>query len=344
MIASESYLAVICSLIFVILVTLGLFFFLKTDSFLLFGLRLYRTYAGMQVRYVERMNGKGVWCYAEKGSHNRHRRHHHKHGKKNHYPTLVFLHGFGGDKDTWPSIVTKIPKTYHSIILDMPGHGETTFVEGLDEPTVESYVRSIREFLEVTHLDKEKIYLIGCSFGGAVAALFAHNYPECVLNLALLCPAIVTPVRTETCSKVMSGHFTTLIPTNGEEFINMISLLTSKTQYYPHRIMQSFVNINFTIERQSLLRKLLQNLVSKDKEFETDLQFKINSIKIPTLIIWGENDEMLHVSGAKLLADNLENCELQIIENCNHVLQLDQPKKTAKFIVDFVKDLSIRAF
>ena len=53
---------------------------------------------------------------------------------------------------------------------------------------------------------------------------------------------------------------------------------------------------------------------------------------------------MLHVSGAKLLADNLENCELQIIENCNHVLQLDQPKKTAKFIVDFVKDLSIRAF
>ena len=103
---------------------------------------------------------------------------------------------------------------------------------------------------------------------------------------------------------------------------------------------------------------VLTNLVSIDLEkFETDLKHKISSIKIPTLIVWGEDDEviiykliieliismilnykkMLHVSGAKLLADNIENSQLKIIENCNHVLQLDQPKKTAKFIVDFVK-------
>jgi pimeloyl-ACP methyl ester carboxylesterase len=49
---------------------------------------------------------------------------------------------------------------------------------------------------------------------------------------------------------------------------------------------------------------------------------------------------MLHVSGAKLLADSIENSQLKIIENCNHVLQLDEPKKTAKFIVDFVKEKS----
>jgi pimeloyl-ACP methyl ester carboxylesterase len=84
--------------------------------------------------------------------------------------------------------------------------------------------------------------------------------------------------------------------------------------------------------------------VSNEERFETDLKFKINSIKIPTLIVWGEDDEMLHVSGARLLADNIENSQLKIIENCNHVLQLDQPKKTAKFIMDFVKDATYAAY
>ena len=85
--------------------------------------------------------------------------------------------------------------------------------------------------------------------------MFAHYYPECVFNLALLCPAIRTPILTETCSNLMNGHYKTLIPTNGQEFIRMISLLCNKTQYYPKRIMQSFVNINFTPERQNLLKR-----------------------------------------------------------------------------------------
>ena len=46
---------------------------------------------------------------------------------------------------------------------------------------------------------------------------------------------------------------------------------------------------------------------------------------------------MLHVSGAKFLAENIENSELRIIDDCNHVLHIDQPKKTTKHILDFIK-------
>lgn len=71
----------------------------------------------MKVNYISRKNLQGIWCYAEKGGHRRH----HKKNNHNPHPILVFLHGFGGDKDTWPSIVTKIPSNYHCIIVDMPG-------------------------------------------------------------------------------------------------------------------------------------------------------------------------------------------------------------------------------
>jgi pimeloyl-ACP methyl ester carboxylesterase len=48
----------------------------------------------------------------------------------------------------------------------LPGHGGTTFLEDIEQPTIESFVRSLREFFEVTNLDKSKVYLAGCSFGG----------------------------------------------------------------------------------------------------------------------------------------------------------------------------------
>jgi pimeloyl-ACP methyl ester carboxylesterase len=41
--------------------------------------------------------------------------------------------------------------------------------------------------------------------GGAVASVFAHYYPECVLNLALLCPAMKTPVFSEANKKILEG-------------------------------------------------------------------------------------------------------------------------------------------
>ena len=55
---------------------------------------------------------------------------------------------------------------YHLICVDMPGHGGTTFLKNHDRPTIQSFAESLREFFEVTNLDKSKVNLVGCSFGG----------------------------------------------------------------------------------------------------------------------------------------------------------------------------------
>ena len=122
-------------------------------------LRFYRSFAGMgTIHYVPRQSGNGVWCYAEKGRRSilaSDRTHLIKH------QTLVFIHGFGADKDTWPSIVSKISSKYHCIIVDLPGHGGTSYDNGADELNVEGYARSLREFFTLTGLDSSKVTLIG---------------------------------------------------------------------------------------------------------------------------------------------------------------------------------------
>lgn len=304
-------------------------FLAYSDHILFYGLKAYRVFAGMRVKYAARKGGRGVWCYAEKGQPR------HSHSQKR-QPTLVFLHGFGADKDTWPSMIRHIPSSLHCVIIDLPGHGETTFVEGHDELTMDSYARSLREFLEVTGLDREPIHLIGCSFGGGVAGLFAHDYPECIAKLALLCPAIKSPTLTKTFTDLINGNSDLLIPTNGKQFVRMIRLLTNKPQPYPTAIMQSFVNLNFTKERQANLKKLLENLVVDEfNNFEKKFP-KIKAISKETLIIWGEDDEMLHVSGGHMIKNNIKNAKLKVLKDCNHVIQLDQPWEATKAILEFL--------
>ena len=122
-----------------------------------------RYLCGMKVNYITRKYGKGVWCYGEKGDFklkNINKKSKNKYKPREH-PTLVFLHGIGADKDMWQSIIKHIPSKFHCIMIDMPGHGETTFIEGVDQIKLDSFVTSIREFLEVTGLDQSKIILIG---------------------------------------------------------------------------------------------------------------------------------------------------------------------------------------
>jgi hypothetical protein len=72
--------------------------------------------------------------------------------------------------------------------------------------------------------------------------------------LALLCPAIRTPIITELCQKVLDKNLNILIPQNGDDFITMVNILCFKTIRFPHKIMQAFVNLNYN-KRKNLLEK-----------------------------------------------------------------------------------------
>lgn len=294
---------------------------------LYYGFKAYRGFCGMRIKSVPRKYGKGEWCYSERGTRGISK-----------YPTLIFLHGFGADKDTWLLMTQYIPKEFHCVLLDFPGHGGTTFIEGSDEPTVISYVHSLREFLEMSGFDKDKFNIIGCSLGGGVSGLFAHYYPGYIHKLCAFCPAMKTPILTKTCEKLLSGSLDLLIPRNGKELLKMMSIFLNRPPPYPERIMDAFINLNYTLAKRNRLKKLWENIVNEEfANFDKKL-YRIQSIKCDTLIVWGEDDEMLHVSGGYLLHKNVENSKLRVIKNCNHGIQLDQPKISSQHLMDFFYD------
>jgi long-chain acyl-CoA synthetase len=100
--------------------------------------------------------------------------------------TIVFLHGYGGQAKQWVNQLDEFSISNRVIAVDLRGHGQS------DKPHGNYSMEQIIDDLDVV-LDKldveEKFYLVGHSFGGAVATEFAAVHPERINQLILIATA-----------------------------------------------------------------------------------------------------------------------------------------------------------
>nr|KAI8753856.1 monoacylglycerol lipase ABHD6-like [Biomphalaria glabrata] len=64
-----------------------------------------------------------------------------------------------------------------------------------------------------------------------------------------------------------------------------------------------------------------------------------HEIVVPSQLIWGKQDELIHVSGADVLSARLPNCYyVDIIDNCGHAVDLDRPGTLNKHLLKFIRE------
>ncbi|HEX5041809.1 MAG TPA: alpha/beta hydrolase [Candidatus Polarisedimenticolaceae bacterium] len=92
-------------------------------------------------------------------------------------PTLVFVHGWAGDRSEWGRVMRALAPTHRVVSLDLPGHGES----GSDRKdwTVEVFGSDVVRLLEA--LELRRVVLVGHAAGGAVALAAAARAPERVV-------------------------------------------------------------------------------------------------------------------------------------------------------------------
>ncbi len=68
----------------------------------------------------------------------------------------------------------------------------------------------------------------------------------------------------------------------------------------------------------------------------TPLEPLLAGSEVPTLILWGEKDRVLHFSGANLLAQHLEAAEVELLPDVGHLPMLEKPGDSSRLFVEFV--------
>lgn len=227
-------------------------------------------------------------------------------GKINH-TTLVFLHGWanGYNKELYSSLINKLSKKFHIIAPDFPGFGNS------DLPKKPWNLNDFSEFTKsfCQKLKIKKCILIGHSFGGKVVLKLACQNPKFVQKIILIDSAGIEKKspRVKTIIKI-----TNMVP----EPLKPI-------------ILPPFGSTDYN-DSLGIMRKSFKKIINEN------LEKTISAIKIPTLLIWGKNDQLTPLWQGEIMNKKIKNSKLVIVPNNNHDLVLDKPTETVRIIKQFL--------
>lgn len=254
-------------------------------------------------------------------------------------PTLLLIHGAGGNYLSWPSQLRRLSNA-SVYAIDLPGHGQseawgsdegTSVTNSVTDPiinkmSIEEYAAMIRALIR--QLALQQVILVGHSMGAAIAltcAFMAPNeQPDPVVGLVLVGAGATLPVN----RRIFVGL--------REEFADMTAKLVD-WMYAPglaekHRVRAI----------DDLRRNLPAQLIA---DFEAcnayDRRDDLDQVTLPTLIICGELDKMTPLSSSEELAHGIHRSELVVIPGGGHMVMLEHPEEVIAGIQPFI-DLNFR--
>lgn len=242
--------------------------------------------------------------------------------------TVVLLHGFGANKDSWTAFARYL-KGYHLVIPDVPGFGESSRVPA-DRYDVGNQARRIARFVDVLQLDR--FHLAGNSLGGALSATYAANNPERVLTLGLLDTAgTESPHKSGLVMELEKGR-NPMLGRSPEDFDKLMAMTFVKMPPIP----EPFKKI---IAADWGAHAVFNRKIWDDwRPQEFTLAPVLPLIQTPVLIIWGDKDQLTDIGGVSFLEKHLKNHRTVILKDTGHFPMLEKPEETAKAYLSFLKE------
>ena len=226
-------------------------------------------------------------------------------------PAAICLHGSGADSIVWGYQVSRLSKKFRIIAPDLPGHGES---EGTPLQSAEAYAHWVDSFAQALELDR--FFLMGHSFGGAIAQEYARLYPEKLKGLIL--------IATGTAFKLSSAYREL-----HEKGVDVESL---DSEAIPSSIRQGY----------DMLKRVSGPLLHADLLSAGcfDSTAWISSVQTQTLVLWGSADFITPRALPEQLACMLPNASFQVIENAGHVLMVEAVDTFNTAVAAFMMNLS----
>jgi pimeloyl-ACP methyl ester carboxylesterase len=232
-------------------------------------------------------------------------------------PCLVFIHGAGGNKTQWylqQSFFQKLG--WKVLILSLPNHGLSKHI---NEISISNYANLVSNF--VVSLKLEQVTLIGHSMGGAIALQLALNDSDNLISSLVL---IGTGAKLN-----VAPLFFELIETDFTKFLDLM-----RKYSYNKDTKQDVIKRNEEIFKDTGSDVLFQGFKACSV---FDVRDKLSNLKIPTLIICGEEDMMTPSKYSSYLHENISDSKLSFIPNAGHYVFLESPKEVNENIKEFLK-------
>ena len=252
---------------------------------------------------------------------------------------MLLVHGFGADKDNWTRMAALLTPRYRVIAPDLPGFGDS------DRPETASYtvpeqVERVAAFARALQLDR--FHLGGNSMGGFIAGLYAVRYPQQLRSLWLLDPAGVdSGEHSDMFKQIFAGGPVPLIANDAASYRALLAYCFSRPPQLPGSILRLLGAR--AAERAPLNTVIFDAIRNRSGSLEAPLLALAPLLDTPTLIVWGDNDRVLHRSGAEVLHRLLPKSKVVLMPGIGHLPMMEAPAQTAKDWLAFQQELKTAA-
>ncbi|KAK8717325.1 hypothetical protein V6N13_044597 [Hibiscus sabdariffa] len=249
-------------------------------------------------------------------------------------PTLILIHGIGANAMwQWNDFISPLMSRFNVYVPDLLFFGDSyTARSERSEQFQAQCVMRVMEAHGVTVMS-----VVGISYGGFVGYSMAAQFKERVEKLVLCCAGVCLEEKDmdEGMFKVKSVDeaVSVLLPQKPEKMRELLKISFYKpAKGVPTCFLNDFINEMCTEYFQE--RKELIQALHKDRNL-SDLP----KITQPTLIIWGEHDQIFPLELSHRLKRHLgDDAELVIIRNAGHAINVEKPKELYKHFKSFLID------
>lgn len=233
-------------------------------------------------------------------------------------PVLILLHGLGANAGIWVNNIAPLAAHYHVYAPDQIGFGHSD--KPLLDYKIETFVEFLRGFMESQNI--KKAALAGNSLGGWIALDFTAQHPELVSKLVLVNSAGL---------HFGQGPTVDLNPSSLAGMRQVLELIFYNKQI----VTDEFVHYAFANHLKDNDGYTIQRTLAgfAQDQFE---ESKLASVHVPTLIVWGRNDELIPLAKGEQFHHGIPGSKMAVIDQCGHVPELERPEEFDRALMEFL--------
>ena len=253
-------------------------------------------------------------------------------------PVFILLHGFGASTFSWREVMEPLAEMGTVIAYDRPAFGLTERPlawEGANPYTQESNIEILLGLMDT--LDVEQAVLMGNSAGGTIATAFTLAYPERVTALIEVDAAIYQTMpdsafldwllETPQADRIGPLIARRLGGSQGDDFLE-------SAWHDPDKITPEIIEgYRRPLKAENWDRALWEHTQATDPPGLAD---RLDQIAVPTLVISGDDDQIVPVENSRRLAEDIPGAALTIIEDCGHLPQEECPQAFLRAVENFL--------
>ena len=252
-------------------------------------------------------------------------------------PLLLFLHGAGSSLHTWDAWVRQLAWGYRVVRVDLPPFG-LTGPHPDDQYDPEAYLEVVEGVVDALQLEDPVV--VGNSLGGYMAARYAAEHSDATRAAVLLAPAgypqNLPGLLRGLAIRGLGRTFTWLTPRW------TVDRMVRRAYADSERVPSAVVDRHHELIRAPGGREGMREVVHVMDELRQEEPEWVSEVDVPTLLVWGEEDDFVP---AELAADweaDLPTVESALLPGVGHVPMEEAPTRSLAILKPFLARHGVR--